>query len=113
MENNRTDLYTFKSKKELEDFFSPLFPLSEIRRIYKNESKIFTKRKGNTRYLNRIQLLKKVEWKLSRVLKGEIIHLLLCRKCGGSADFSLYSEGVRAVKQKVIQSYTKLVNFKL
>lgn len=66
---HRNDLYTFKSKKDLISFFSQYLSRDSIYEIYKKEKKSFKKREGSSKYLTKLQLLKKVEYALSRFLK--------------------------------------------
>lgn len=69
MKQQRSNDYIFHFKKDLVSFFSNYLLKDEIEKIYSQEELIFKRRDNSSRGLNKIQLLKKVEYALSRHIK--------------------------------------------
>jgi len=65
----RKDQYTFTSIETLKSFFKVYLSLDVIDNTIDKCKRTFIKRPGATIKENRLQLIKKCEWVLSRILK--------------------------------------------
>ena len=69
MEERRSQMHSFSSMSELIDFFSQALPKELVKKTVKEVKEKFVYRDYETKEDNRIQLLKKCEWKLTRLVK--------------------------------------------
>lgn len=70
---NRTDLYSFTSQKDIVKFFSDTFTKKYIRKIIKTQKEGFIPRPDTSKEINRMQFLKKCEWELIRLAKEKVL----------------------------------------
>lgn len=69
---NRTELYSFTSQKDIVNFFSDTFPKKHIRKIIKTQKEGFVPRPDTSKEVNKMQFLKKCEWELVRLAREKM-----------------------------------------